>query len=1081
MRWTENALRAAVAAARLAVVCVVLAGATGCIDKSLPQHPVADMRSLEDAPRMADADGLLPDRVAGDGEGFEVGPDGEVFDASLADVLPDMEGELDVAGPDLADGDWVEEAEALETDAVEVEVEDGGDVADEVCVPDCAQKECGDDGCGGSCGSCDGLQDECIAGVCLCQPACGDKECGDDGCGGSCGACVGDQTTCVEGQCVCQPACTGKVCGADGCGGSCGDCTGGQEVCLEGECLCLPDCTDRECGSDGCTGLCGSCGWPGDECVDGQCVCTPECVGKACGANGCGGSCGSCVNAQEVCIEGACVCIPACNGKECGGDGCGNPCGLCDGGKVCKEGSCVCLAEQSKVCCGDAVCWVDSCGVIGQVVAACPFGCGDGKCLNCVPDCAGKACGEDGCGGSCGDCPGAQDLCVAGACACQPDCADKECGDDGCGGSCGGCDDGVWCTEQLCQEGTCYYPLKADTCRIDGVCYNSGQTSPGGVCLTCVPGTSPEAWSPTAKGTPCGDGMVCFQGSCCDHAAHCQDRECGSDDCGGNCGSCLGEQDACFDGQCVCVPACEGKECGADGCGGSCGTCPGEQDLCIDSLCICQSECLLKECGTDGCGGSCGTCVGQTSCTVAQKCGVVTFFCGNGTCDDDLLEDCDSCPEDCGACCGDGECSAYHLEECWSCPEDCPWCAELCDDGGEVSWDGCTDNKASETLAPQVVAGAQDFPAVAGLAGGGFVISWQGDDEDGSGWGIFARRFDEAGLPMGDVAQVNQVSANHQEAPAIAGLPDGGFVVVWQSKDQDGDDYGIYGRKASSDGLFDGNEIDINPYHKDPQLAPTVAALSDGRFVVSWQGAGGADDEGVWARHFNADGTPDGGATRLNQTTGDKQEAPALAALPDGRFVAAWQSKNQDGGGWGVYCRLFDEEGQPESGELQVNLTGGGDQLAPAVAGLPDGGFVVAFHGKQDGADGAGIHARWFTPPGEAMGAPIALNETLDDTQENVCLAISPKGTLLAAWESQNQDGSGDGVFGRVFSHALVPATDEFPAGLHLNNNQHDPDCACLVPSCAETVVVWTSKDQDGSGEGVFFARFNGDGVRLAP
>ncbi len=34
----------------------------------------------------------------------------------------------------------------------------------------------------------------------------------------------------------------------------------------------------------------------------------------------------------------------------------------------------------------------------------CPSGCANGKCQNCVPNCNGKECGDDGCGGSCGNC-----------------------------------------------------------------------------------------------------------------------------------------------------------------------------------------------------------------------------------------------------------------------------------------------------------------------------------------------------------------------------------------------------------------------------------------------------------------------------------------------------------------------------------------------------------------------------------------------------------------------------------------------------------------------------------------------------
>ena len=89
---------------------------------------------------------------------------------------------------------------------------DGGD-ADVVsepdspgaCVPDCADRECGDDGCGGLCGSCPAGQ-QCVGGgACVpdaCQPRCAGRQCGDDGCGGSCGACSGGALCDAAGACV---------------------------------------------------------------------------------------------------------------------------------------------------------------------------------------------------------------------------------------------------------------------------------------------------------------------------------------------------------------------------------------------------------------------------------------------------------------------------------------------------------------------------------------------------------------------------------------------------------------------------------------------------------------------------------------------------------------------------------------------------------------------------------------------------------------------------------------------------------------------------------------------------------------
>ena len=118
-------------------------------------------------------------------------------------------------------------------------------------------------------------------------PTCAGKQCGNDGCGGSCGGCSG-QDACVNNQCVCQPNCNGKQCGSDGCGGSCGKC-GGQDACVNNQCICQPNCGGKQCGGDGCGGSCGSCG--PNKCINNQCkiMCTcnsPGPGGWAPGGNG---------------------------------------------------------------------------------------------------------------------------------------------------------------------------------------------------------------------------------------------------------------------------------------------------------------------------------------------------------------------------------------------------------------------------------------------------------------------------------------------------------------------------------------------------------------------------------------------------------------------------------------------------------------------------------------------------------------------------------------------------------------------------------------------------------------------------
>lgn len=146
-----------------------------------------------------------------------------------------------------------------------------------------------------------------------CVPECGtqNRECGSDGCGGTCGVCAADEICTFEGRCVvdgCVPDCTLAECGDDGCGTQCGTCAAPTPLCSpERRCVdCIPNCTNRVCGTDGCGGSCGECMTPFvcDE-VNGTC-CQPNCTGRECGDDGCGGSCGTCTG-TTTCEGGVCM------------------------------------------------------------------------------------------------------------------------------------------------------------------------------------------------------------------------------------------------------------------------------------------------------------------------------------------------------------------------------------------------------------------------------------------------------------------------------------------------------------------------------------------------------------------------------------------------------------------------------------------------------------------------------------------------------------------------------------------------------------------------------------------------------
>jgi hypothetical protein len=114
-----------------------------------------------------------------------------------------------------------------------------------------------------------------------------------------------------------------------------------------------------------------------------------------------------------------------------------------------------------------------------------------GKCEgDCKPQCGGKECGPDGCGGICGACSGTKQCSANGLCVgdCTGSCIGKECGDDGCGKSCGTCTGDFKCANGVCTKG-CVPDCSGKECGTNGcgglcgACGLSYLCSPKGVCV----------------------------------------------------------------------------------------------------------------------------------------------------------------------------------------------------------------------------------------------------------------------------------------------------------------------------------------------------------------------------------------------------------------------------------------------------------------------------------------------------------------------------------------------------------------------------------------------------------------------
>lgn len=127
-------------------------------------------------------------------------------------------------------------------------------------------------------------------------------------------------------------------------------------------------------------------------------------------------------------------------------------------------------------------------------------------------------------------------------------------------------------------------------------------------------------------------------------------------------------------------------------------------------------------------------------------------------------------------------------------------------------------------------------PSIAMDAAGHFVVAWDGDPELASLDDVHARLFEADGTPIGEQFVVNTTIAEAQQNPQVAMNNQRKFVIVWDSRvDPNVNERDIFGQRYDSSGGPIGDEFQLNTYVKANQKYPDAAIKENGEFVTVWQ------------------------------------------------------------------------------------------------------------------------------------------------------------------------------------------------------------------------------------------------------
>ncbi len=359
---------------------------------------------------------------------------------------------------------------------------------------------------------------------------------------------------------------------------------------------------------------------------------------------------------------------------------------------------------------------------------------------------------------------------------------------------------------------------------------------------------------------------------------------------------------------------------------------------------------------------------------------------------------------------------------------------------------------------------SQDNPSVTPLADGGFVVAWQSRDFGGSEYDIFAQRYDANGETVDEEFQVNTRNSGFQEQVDVVGLANGGFVFAWQSDGQDGSEDGIYARRYNSSGNAASGEFRVNDYSDRNQSSPSLTALDNGDFVITWQSQRQDGEQyGVYGRRYSPGGSSRGDEFQINTTAAETQHSPTVTTLNNGNFVAVWTSYGQDGDDFGIYGQIFNDTGEAIGSEFAVNSLTEGTQILPDVASLSNGGFVVTWRSLGEGETDFSVNGQRFDASGSTVGNEFQVNSSATEDQGEAAVTGLNNGGFVVAWHNINAFDDNHGLYGQRYDGTGNAAGGQFK----INSFDYElPTLNQTPPAFGPTITIAASNTDPTSAAG---------------
>ena len=358
-------------------------------------------------------------------------------------------------------------------------------------------------------------------------------------------------------------------------------------------------------------------------------------------------------------------------------------------------------------------------------------------------------------------------------------------------------------------------------------------------------------------------------------------------------------------------------------------------------------------------------------------------------------------------------------------------------------------------------AGDQDSTGVAALRGIQFAVVWV----DHASGNIKGRMLGVNAVPSSGEFNVNLPGppGTRRSVPRVIETAVG-LAVAW-TEQAPGVASQLKLRTLDADSLS-GPEIQVSTAEVEPLVWPALARLPDNGFIVVW--ADKRDSERIRAQRFDVDGNRNGAEFRVNTTPGLHRE-PMVTSLSNGNVVIGWRARSASP--LLVHLQIVNASG-PVGGEVTTALNITDAVIAPLDAGRF---VIASVRSALDGEPGFDITVAQLTvfdPNGAAANLHFAATSDTRIQSSWPTLVPLPGGRFLLAWAQLNVDNpaAGTNVMVRLFS-ATGPIGRPVQVNTRTGGTRFAVSAAAVSAPGPETAfVAWaddTATAPDPSGRAI--------------